>query len=207
MGPPHSESPFARPRSPPERGRAPGGALVRSSAAKRPARAGGALVSHGASPAVPSARAVLTSGFGMGPGVPPRPQPPARAGRSSPRAAPCAGRRRPSLPRGSPRSTLGARRLNFRVRDGAGCAPAARAAGPRKALLAKTSVPGCAGRPGGRTALGDFWEGPLSRGGEGVGPISGARLRASRPLHLRPINLVFCQGPRREGPSRGALRA
>ena len=55
-----------------------------------------------------------------------------------PRPKPCAtrpgGRRRPSLPQGRPCSTFGAGRLNFRVRHGSGCAPAARAAGPRGAL-------------------------------------------------------------------------
>ena len=44
------------------------------------------------------------------------------------------GRRRPTLPQGRPCSTLGAGRLNFRVRYGSGCAPAAVAAGPRGAL-------------------------------------------------------------------------
>ena len=39
-------------------------------------------------------------------------------------------------------------------------------------------------------------------------PISGARLRRSRALHLRPINQVVSLGPyRREGPSRGRLPA
>jgi hypothetical protein len=32
-------------------------------------------------------------------------------------------RRRPSLPHGPPCSTIGAERLNFRVRNGAGCFP------------------------------------------------------------------------------------
>ena len=44
------------------------------------------------------------------------------------------GRRRPSLPQGRPCRTIGAGRLNFRVRYGSGCAPAAIAAGPRGAL-------------------------------------------------------------------------
>lgn len=44
-----------------------------------------------------------------------------------------AGRRRPFLPRGPPRSTSGAGGLNFRVRHGTGWAPAAAAAGPRGA--------------------------------------------------------------------------
>jgi hypothetical protein len=32
-------------------------------------------------------------------------------------------RRRPTLPRGPPRSTIGAEELNFRVRNGTGCFP------------------------------------------------------------------------------------
>src|SRR6516162_2401792 len=38
-------------------------------------------------------------------------------------------RRCPTLPRGLPRSTIGAEGLNFRVRDGSGCFPFAVAAG------------------------------------------------------------------------------
>ena len=34
-------------------------------------------------------------------------------------------RRRPTLPRSLPRSTIGAERLNFRVRNGTGCFPLA----------------------------------------------------------------------------------
>ena len=64
------------------------------------------------------------------------------------------GRRRPSLPQGRPCSTIGAGRLNFRVRYGSGCAPAAVAAGPRGALRRGLRRDGEAhGRPGGRTAL------------------------------------------------------
>jgi hypothetical protein len=37
-------------------------------------------------------------------------------------------RRCPTLPRGLPRSTIGAEGLNFRVRDGTGCFPLAMAA-------------------------------------------------------------------------------
>ena len=50
---------------------------------KRPSRAGGALPSRGVAPAVLSALAGLAFGFGMVPGVPPPPRPPAREGRSS----------------------------------------------------------------------------------------------------------------------------
>ena len=148
LGSPFPGALFAPPRPEPAQ-RAPG--------------AGGALVSHRVAPAVPSALAGLTSGFGMGPGVPRPPWPPAPGGRC-----------------------------------GAGCAGAG----------------GAPGRPGGRTALG---EDALLRtvGAEGTDcvsrrarPISGARLRRSRALHLRPINQVVSLGPyRREGPSRGRLPA
>ena len=71
-------------------------------------------------------------------GGPPRVPPLPGALFAPPRPKPCAtrpgGRRRPSLPQGRPCSTFGAGRLNFRVRHGSGCAPAARAAGPRGAL-------------------------------------------------------------------------
>ena len=75
--------------------------------------------------------------------------PPARATRPG-------GRRRPALPQGRPCSTIGAGRLNFRVRYGSGCAPAAVAAGPRGALRrGQLRAGGAPGRPGGRTALGE----------------------------------------------------
>ena len=101
-------------KSPPETQKGPEG----PSRAKRALRAGGALLSRGASPAVPSALAGLTSGFGSGTGCAPA-APAARPGgaflRDALKARP-AGRRRPTLPRGLPRSTLGAGGLNFRVR-------------------------------------------------------------------------------------------
>ena len=136
-----------------------------------------------------------------------------------PRPLPCAtrpgGRRRPSLPQGRPCSTFGAGRLNFRVRHGSGCAPAARAAGPRGALRRGQRRGGAALRApwGPHSARGRC---PLRTVGGGgtycvsrrARPISGARLRRSRALHLRPINQVVCLGPyRREGPSRGRLPA
>ena len=68
------------------------------------------------------------------PSGPPPPRRPVRASPPSARATRPGGRRRPSLPQGRPCSTFGAGRLNFRVRHGSGCAPAARAAGPRGAL-------------------------------------------------------------------------
>ena len=132
------------------------------SRAKRAPRAGGALLSRGASPAVPSALAGLTSGFGTGPGVPPPPRPPARGPRSwhSPRRP----RRAPWGPHG---------------------------AGGNRLARPLSPPPGRAPR----------------RGSPGPGPVSGARLRRSRALHLRPIDQVFSLGPRVEGASRGGLRA
>ena len=126
------------------------------------------------------------------------------------------GRRRPSLPQGRPCSTIGAGRLNFRVRYGSGCAPAAVAAGPRGALRRGLRKGGAAlaRRPGGRTALEEsVFLRTVGSGGDRkwsrrARPISGARLRRSRALHLRPINQVVSLGPyRREGPSRGRLPA
>ena len=76
LGPPSPGAPSAPPRPEPAQ-RAPG--------------AGGALVSHRVAPAVPSALAGLTSGFGMGPGVPRPPEPPAPGGRCG---AGCLGGRR-----------------------------------------------------------------------------------------------------------------
>ena len=70
-------------------------------------------------------------------GTPKGPLFPGALCRASPpraRATRPGGRRRPSLPQGRPCSTIGAGRLNFRVRYGSGCAPAAVAAGPRGAL-------------------------------------------------------------------------
>ncbi len=54
-------------------------------------------------------------------------QPPLRNQKGQPEGWPfcCVVRRRPSLPHGPPCSTIGAERLNFRVRNGAGCFPLA----------------------------------------------------------------------------------
>ena len=67
------------PRVPPSQ--APRSRIPAPSPAQRAPGAGGALVSHRVAPAVPSALAGLTSGFGMGPGVPRPPGPPAPGGR------------------------------------------------------------------------------------------------------------------------------
>ena len=93
--------------------------------------------------------------------------------------------------------------LNFRVRHGAGCAPAAKAAdragrrparAPARALGAawrarRTAVAGARGASA-AAACGRLQE---------ARPISAARLSASRRLHLRPIGLVVCEGPSEGG--------
>lgn len=107
--------------------------------------------------AVPSALGGLTSGFGMGPGVPPPPWPLTNEGHS------VFGGPRRGVPWGP--HSMQARRHNRPHR-------------PRP-------------RRDGRAR-----------------PISAARLRRSRALHLRPIDLVVYQGPyRREDSSRDWLPA
>ena len=103
-------------------------------------------------------------------------------------------------PTGLPRSTIGARGLNFRVRDGTGCASPAMVADQRRAFC-------CQGRAL-RAAQRDSRRNPPPRtaspghGKRRARPISAARLRRSHALHLRPINLVVYQGPyRRENSS------
>src|SRR5215475_1928274 len=107
-------------------------------------------------------------------------------------------RRCPTLPRGLPRSTIGAGGLNFRVRDGTGCFPFAVAAG---------NGMGLSGRPrGGRAVSRELHSGRGSPpGGAGVvagwlgwvpspRPVSTGQLRPLRGLHFRPINPVVWLG-------------
>lgn len=114
-----------------------------------------------ARPAVPSALGGLTSGFGMGPGVPPLPWPPTGDG-------------------------LGMRRGAL---DPALARPQGRTAEKRKHFSSLRTPGQKAGRARAR-------------------PISAARLRRSRALHLRPIDLVVFEGPyRRENSSQDRLPA
>src|SRR5581483_2833517 len=83
-------------------------------------------------------------------------------------------RRRPTLPPGRPGSTIGAGGLNFRVRDGTGCFPSA--------MAPETALPG-SGTDSERE------QEPSPR------PISTGRLNTLPCVHLRPINLVVCEGP------------
>ena len=114
-----------------------------------------------AGPAVPSALGGLTSGFGMGPGVPPLPWPPTGDG---------LGMRRGALEKALAR-------------------PQGRTAEKRKHFSSLRTPGQKAGRARAR-------------------PISAARLRRSRALHLRPIDLVVFEGPyRRENSSQDRLPA
>ena len=96
-------------------------------------------------------------------------------------------RRRPTLPRGPPRSTIGAEELNFRVRNGTGCFPFA--------ITAETLLR--CHRP--------VYKGPVtatvSREPHSGREIKWSRSQATRPIstgqlhtlpcfHLRPINPV-----------------
>ena len=107
--------------------------------------------------------------------------------------------RRPTLPRPRSRSTIGADRLNDRVRDGNGCGPVALVAS--KEAGAGDQGPGLQTlTPGPR---------PLSpnecvvmprltsrlRRDQASRAISTARLKRSRALHLPPINVVVSHGP------------
>ena len=121
-------------------------------------------------------------------------------------AAPCS-------PTGFPRSTIGARRLSFRVRNGSGRAPPAMAADRWAALRPPRGgyvCPGGPSCPGGRTArrwtLGPGIRSDRKHRAAPMGAhvemmrvraraISAARLRPSPTLHLRPIDQVFYLGP------------
>ena len=110
-------------------------------------------------------------------------------------------RRRPTLPQPLGCSTIGAGRLNFRVRDGSGCFPVAMAAVTLCDLLPATHV--CVGGVCGLSFA-------CGRGRSlcvwlvvGFGfccvvtsprPISTGRLGIAA-VHLRPINPMFCGGP------------
>jgi hypothetical protein len=93
-------------------------------------------------------------------------------------------RRRPTLPRGPPRSTIGAEELNFRVRNGTGCFPFAITAETLlrchrpEGLLATVSREPHSGR-----------EIKWSRS-QATRPISTGQLHTLPCFHLRPINPV-----------------
>jgi hypothetical protein len=91
-------------------------------------------------------------------------------------------RQRPTLPHGCPCSTIGAERLNCRVRNGNGCGPLAMVTGKNK-LNSRDRLTSF-------VLLSEFKEfyGQASR------PISTGKLNALLHLHIRPINLVVSEG-------------
>lgn len=76
-------------------------------------------------------------------------------------------RQRPTLPRSCPRSTIGGRRLNYRVRNGNGCDPSPMTTGNMNQPTPNTGAARCAVCPG------------------GPGMFSGARADAHRRLKLK----------------------
>ena len=65
-------------------------------------------------------------------------------------------RRRPTLPRSYPRSTIGPGGLNFRVRDGNGCDPSGMVAGKRLRTGARSQKPGVRRKPPSRRGSAPF---------------------------------------------------
>ena len=99
-------------------------------------------------------------------------------------------RRCPTLPRGLPRSTIGAEELNFRVRNGTGCFPFAMAAGNSMEIYGLS----------GRSSRATQWTRSrlaamqVVRAGSSPRPVSTGQLSTSRCLHFRPINPVVWLG-------------
>ena len=87
----------------------------------------------------------------------------------------CEIRRRPTLPGGLPPSTIGADRLNFRVRDGNGCDPVA--------MATEISCQQVRDAHRGLQSKHELFN-PSPR------PISTGRLNVLPRLHLRPINVM-----------------
>ena len=111
-------------------------------------------------------------------------------------------RRRPTLPRSLPRSTIGAEGLSFRVRNGTGRFPFAMATEtlwscaiggrwPKPALTVPDRNSGTAQWTQYTQNLGK-WLSPR--------PISTGRLHALPHFHLRPINPVVYWGPYQVNP-------
>ena len=132
-------------------------------------------------------------------------------------------RRCPTLPRGLPRSTIGAEELNFRVRNGTGCFPFAIAAGnsielygPANAfhpvltpVTQRVRIIRMKNIRSGRSSGATQWTRvpvarvQLVRAGSSPRPVSTGQLSTSRCLHFRPINPVVWLGAL---PTRGGGR-
>ena len=97
-------------------------------------------------------------------------------------------RQRPTLPRGRPRSTIGAGGLNFCVRDGNRCFPSAIAAGKHGFSEFETPTT----ESGYDLMTSRAWEEEVC--GQASRPISTGQLSVLPHLHIRPINLVVFEG-------------
>jgi hypothetical protein len=96
-------------------------------------------------------------------------------------------RRRPTLPRGPPRSTIGAEGLNFRVRNGTGCFPFAITAETLLRCHRPSSVKrACCDRISGTAQ----WTRNQKSRSQATRPISTGQLHTLPCFHLRPINPV-----------------
>ena len=97
------------------------------------------------------------------------------------------GWQRPTLPRPLERSTIGATGLNYRVRNGNGCGPCA--------LVASRMCWASRRRPYNRRIGWCAIRCEETGRDQTSRAISSARLKVSRPVHLRPINVVVSHGP------------
>ena len=102
-------------------------------------------------------------------------------------------RRRPTLPRSRPRSTIGAGGLNFRVRDGTGCDPSAMAT----ETLCRGSLPAAFQRSWLFKSHVCLEQTIASVSEPRPRPISTGRLHVLPRFHLRPINPLASRGPYR----------
>ena len=111
-------------------------------------------------------------------------------------------RRRPTLPRGPPRSTIGAEGLNFRVRNGTGCFPFAITAETllrcHRPSLVKQA---CCDRISGTAQ----WTRNQKSRSQATRPISTGQLHTLPCFHLRPINPVVYWGPYLVNPERDLI--
>ena len=119
----------------------------------------------------------------------------------------CVVRRSPTLPHAPACSTIGAGRLNFRVRYGTGCFPSAMATGTAcdtgTAPVSRGSCPCVQNNTVDASTSSHEPAWPHCVGGgcvwQASRPFGIGQLHASRRFHVRPINPVVCRGPYQHG--------
>ena len=97
-------------------------------------------------------------------------------------------RRRPTLPRSFPRSTIGSERLNFRVRDGNGCDPLDKTTGKLERTFSaqegfENRIVKWTRAAQGLLLVSKFY-------GQAMGLISTGQLNVLPRFHTQPINVV-----------------